>query len=629
MLAVLLFHLDLLELGFLGVDVFFVISGFVVYASISKAIAQDRFSLRDFWKRRFLRLFPSLLVTVASTIAIGFFLMNVIARETTNKTGFFSLIGLSNVYTQLVSTNYFAPSSYSNALLHTWSLSVEAQFYLIFPLLIVFAIMVGLRRKTNLILALLGLFSLLLFWSANFFEDVWLLGALTGYYSPLPRIWQFLLGALVFNLLSHREGKSRLPRNELFQSSLVMAFPVLMIFGSDFLNRETATTLLTFLTAGILLHFGRNRNSLVLNSPLLGYVGDRSYSIYLIHWPIIVFLGLINVSGAGLVLLSVIITFFLAHVSHKLLEKPFMSKSETTAHAKRQLRFTGYASSITLILFVTFASWWILKFDSDGVFSEALRKPGNYSQGCHDGIGVCSFPVQDKDELQASLQQTRSNEKPQIVLIGDSNGAQYFDGFLAASSNLDLKFATMTASGCPSFQIDDIINSKSCENYRLNLYSFLSNAPPSIVFVGFSTHYLADITSTNLWKESAQRLKSHVLDITEMGHEVVIFEPLPKMADFDLASVSPIFPNDVVHLQIQRNSEEQLMLQQPEELLGLVELKGRPVSTLRPWSEICTASSCLLFDGTSFNFRDPRHLSVEFSKKFTHRLEDFLLDKLR
>jgi hypothetical protein len=341
-----------------------------------------------------------------------------------------------------------------------------------------------------------------------------------------------------------------------------------------------------------------------------------------------VFLGLINVSGAVLVSLSVFFTFSLAHVSHKLLEKPFMSKRETTAHPQRQLRYTGYASSMTLIFFVTFASWWIPNFDSDEVFSEAIRNPGNYSLGCEDGKAVCSFPRHDKDELRASWRQSQS-EKTQIVLIGDSNGAQYFEGFLAVSSDLDLKFATMTARGCPSFQIDDRRTNKSCENYRQNLYSFLSNSPPSIVFVGFSTVYLADTISTDLWKESGERLTAHVLEIADMGHEVVIIEPLPTLADFDLASISPLFLNGVTHVPIEQNLKEPLLLQHPGELLGLVELKGRPVSTLRPWSEICTESSCLLFDGASFNFRDQRHLSVEFSKKLTGRLEDFLHDKLR
>lgn len=628
-IAVVLFHLELFELGFVGVDAFFVISGFVVFGSISRAISQDRFSLRAFWKKRFLRLFPALSVTVTLTIAISFFLWNFIAREITNKTGFFSLMGLSNVYTQLATSDYFAPSAKSNGLLHTWSLSIEAQFYFFFPLLVILGGITGLRRKPLLFFGLIGFSSAVLFWLGSFFGDALPIGAsLLGYYSPLPRVWQFLLGAIVYILVSRSNGNKPVRKNSLIQLLLLVTLPAVLILGADYLNREVASSLITFLTAGLLFYFGINRNSFILDSQLLGYVGDRSYSIYLIHWPVILFVNTLYPKELFYFPLVVVLTLSLAHISHKFLEKPFMGADEITPSDRKARRLMFFLALLTIIPFVTLASWSQPKFESDEVFIEAMRLPSSYSLGCHDSQNECTSSVLEKDTVKENAS-TFLGVNQRVVLIGDSNAAQYFDGIIAASSNLELQFKAMMAEGCPSFQIDGQIMRKSCEEYRLNVSSFLRSTPPSTVFVGYSTHYLDRLSGARSWQDSEERLQTHLLELTEMGHQIVIIEPLPKLAEFDLASLSVVDMNEAIHVPITQSRTDHLGLQHPQQLLGNAEFASRPVSTFRPWSKVCIESGCTIFNGDYFNFQDPNHLTVRFSEENIAIFQDFLVEKLR
>ena len=140
-LAVLLFHLDLPGLagGYLGVDLFFVISGFIITRNILSDLGKGKFSLKEFYLRRFRRLFPALVVTVLLTLAVGIMVMPPLELMNTASSAIFALFSLAN-FNFWLESGYFEATADAKPLLHMWSLSVEEQFYLIWPTLLLIAV---------------------------------------------------------------------------------------------------------------------------------------------------------------------------------------------------------------------------------------------------------------------------------------------------------------------------------------------------------------------------------------------------------------------------------------------------------------------------------------------------------
>lgn len=600
-LAVFLFHLEILGLGYLGVDIFFVISGFVVFASISKAREANRFSIIEFIRRRIERLLPALLVAVVFVIFISHFLQNVIAREVTTMTGLFSLFGLSNIYTQLASTDYFADSSQSNALLHTWSLSVEAQFYLALPILVALIQVTRIQAKEFRVFTFLGLLSLALLLIGPMVSQFQYLGSLTGYYSPLTRAWQFILGACIYLYLKESLAA---PLKRLSGEAKIVTVTFLVgffIFQQESETREISAIAITFLTGLIILaHSSDTKRNLLLDNIFLRYLGDRSYSIYLIHWPAIVFLRILDFSGPALIALSFILTMILASASYNFLEKPFLSAGRETqkpmgSSRGRKMLLPG----IVLYFSVIWISVQPPELESDSIFREANRKPGNYSLGCHDGDSICTFPTTNEEPVKG---------QPNIILIGDSNAAQYFEGIRQASTSLGRDLKVVTASGCPSFRIRAEDSSK-CLQYRDNIEDILRDSPESLVIVGFSQNYVSYSPESESNIDPRSELLGHVEMIESLGHEVIVIEPLPKLERFELASIPPekiTGPFDVKFSIGESNWRFDGKI---------TDYFKRDISSFSAWKNICGEADCLLFDGEKFNFRDDSHISVSFSRE--------------
>lgn len=333
-LSVMLFHLNaqLLPGGFVGVDIFFVISGFVVSAAMAQApsLPLRRF-IAYFYARRLLRIVPALVLVLLLSVVIATLLIpRAWLSSLSQKTALYAFFGLSNWVLQNNTDSYFSPRAEFNPYTHTWSLGVEEQFYLIFPLL--FFAWVRLRANGHArvaaasVFALLGVLSLgACYWATTHQPQA-------AFYGIAFRFWELAVGVLLFQLTAqHAEPVS--PRSG-FSSALDMALPwlgVLAIVGS-FLYANTSQfpwfwALPPVLgTAWVIGSYSADTTHPVrrfLALPIAVWLGKRSYSLYLWHWPVFVlFRWTVGLEDALTRLCATALSVVLATLAYRFIELP-------------------------------------------------------------------------------------------------------------------------------------------------------------------------------------------------------------------------------------------------------------------------------------------------------------------
>lgn len=330
-LAVLVFHLDgaWLPGGFAGVDVFFVISGYVISASLyrSNTATFGRFTL-EFYQRRILRILPALLVCVIVTaLFTAFFVPNAWLSDFNYVTLALALVGLSNFSLMMTGNSYFAPRVDFNPGTHTWSLGVEEQFYFVFPL--IYFLWLGNRRRERpgrlapWLLAALTLVSLVYSAYAS------LKTPLLAYYSLPSRFWELGLGALLFQMHSHGRFVAGTPARA---AACMGAALLLLALGLGLSDAELFPVpwgLLSTLGSALFIDAvvasqkrGYQMFSVLASPPLVG-AGKISYSLYLWHWPVyVLFRWTTGLDTAPARAIAVTLAFLLAIASYRFVEVP-------------------------------------------------------------------------------------------------------------------------------------------------------------------------------------------------------------------------------------------------------------------------------------------------------------------
>jgi len=327
-LAVICYHVDERALpgGFVGVDIFFVISGFLISRNILSELARGRFSLAEFYRRRVKRIVPAMMLVIAVTTAAAQWVMLPQDAVATAHAALASIVGLANVYFWLfLDTSYFAADAGQAPLLHLWTLGVEEQFYLLWPLFL----LLGHRRVIALPWQVLALAAALSFAAGTIFHAA----APTFVFYMLPtRAGELLAGALLAMALA-RAGGVRLGARA--SGLLGLGGLALLAVSLTVINEQAAFPGLLALvpTAGsmALILAGAGEPGLitrVLGAAPLRWVGLLSYSAYLWHWPLLAFLryghGSLNAATAAGALGA---TFLLAYLSYRYVETPCRATS--------------------------------------------------------------------------------------------------------------------------------------------------------------------------------------------------------------------------------------------------------------------------------------------------------------
>jgi peptidoglycan/LPS O-acetylase OafA/YrhL len=303
-LAVVLFHANesYFPLGYLGVDVFFVISGFVITPLILSIFTEQAkrggklSSLRHFYKRRFYRLAPALAVTLAISAILIFFVGSTIDHDRFSKQGIATLILAGNLGAYKYSGDYFIP--YPNPLIHTWSLSVEEQIYMFMPVILLIFIY-NRKHVHKIALKVLVVITLLSFFSFLFptilmpiYSRIGLniqLTSLISFYSPIDRIWQFTLGGLGYLFMSKNKNTLYKFQNQSINQSINLVIVLglfVILYAPITINLKLSSFLASLITIAAIIFRSFNVFPNMLSAKF-EWLGDRSYSIYLFHMPLL------------------------------------------------------------------------------------------------------------------------------------------------------------------------------------------------------------------------------------------------------------------------------------------------------------------------------------------------------
>lgn len=327
-LAVVFYHANfqinetkILSGGYLGVDIFFVISGYLITTLILQEYYLNKFSFINFYKRRARRILPCLFFVTLLTLPFAFYLFLPSSLDDLSNSIYYLFFFISNIYFFYTSTQYAFDGFDTNPMLHTWSLSVEEQFYILFPILLVLLLKYFTRKKIFLIIILV----ISLIYSHLISKNI----SLGFFYLLQTRIWELLSGALLAMMILENNKLILKIKNNIFY----FHFGFFSILLSFFLFDENSHhpsffTLFPVIGTCLVLIYDQKEASIFLKKNFLIKIGLISYSFYLWHFPIFIYAKfyfydeLNNLIKIFLILFSLILSFF----SYKYIELPFRSK---------------------------------------------------------------------------------------------------------------------------------------------------------------------------------------------------------------------------------------------------------------------------------------------------------------
>ncbi len=439
-LAVIAYHLDLAVVpgGFLGVDAFFTISGFVITRSIFGGMDRGTFSLPRFYYARLRRLFPALLVTVAATVLVAIALFPPAALVRTSLQSLAALASVSNIlfWSQ---DDYFSPAASSSPFLHTWSLGVEEQFYLFWPLFLLLLFRLA-PRFVPLAMAALFLIGLAI-------ADVTVRTyPVTAFYWMPFRIFEFAAGGFIATWRPEVR-----PRG--WKAEAVMAGGLAVLVASFLVYGESTPvpglqTLVPVLAVAAVIRAGHARYvDVLLTNPVSAALGRASYSLYLVHWPIVVFWKWI--ADRPLTILDMVaaaaVTLFAGLLLHVLVERRFRYHDFLRRHGGGRLAPAGFAALLVVVGATSGAAWgqggWVWRsahYLPEGFLREQMQhRYANLPKVCNLGNGLhCLTPP--------------PADRERVLVIGDSHATDGLNILLPSLSNQYIVIDEIP--GCPPFE---------------------------------------------------------------------------------------------------------------------------------------------------------------------------------
>jgi len=590
--------------GFVGVDIFFVISGYLITQNIIQDLDKGAFSLKDFYRRRVKRIAPAMILVVCVTVVFAQFLLIPEDAERTAESGLWSLLSLANVYFWLFQdTSYFAADSRETPLLHLWSLGVEEQYYIIWPLLLMLFATRFSSIFTLIALATVGLTSYLLG------DLLYPTSASFVYYMLPTRAGELLVGAIC--ALAVRNGYQRL-----FTSSYANLFALLGIAGifSSFwlLSEHDAfpgfRALLPTVGAALIILSGNRQTPTAVTSVLstrpLVLIGLISYSAYLWHWPILAFLryGYGSLSAA-LSVIAFIGTFLLASLSFRYVEQPARRTKASAMWVFATQLFVPIGIAGFFFLFVMHTDGYALRDTSSGTVT--MRPAYSYGYVCQ------RFEIAEADVSNPDCVLGAGEDGNRVVLWGDSNAAHYI-GIVGSFANAaNFSFRNVAHADCPPLleprpEFSSPKRQHLCANSIRTVSPLIRNAKVVLISAAWSGY-------ESRHKSFMERFVETLIELTNDGKRVVLIGKAPTFPGYDRRCLQKARLYPMVDCS---NPPRPAADSIPEinHRLKLIAESFESVSYFDISDYICPEGSCKPYedDGTPLYF-DGEHLSMDGS----------------
>ena len=615
-LMVVTFHAGLpVAGGFFGVDVFFVISGYVITGLLLREKLQSgRIALRRFYWRRFKRLMPALAVLVVVTSVLSTALLSPLGpQEIAGTTGIAAMLFGANFFISQRTGNYFDPSAEFNPLLNTWSLSVEEQFYFVLPAVLLIVWMgssrAWVRPRAALAVALVLAVSLALTLAGAWFSLGTRLDLVVDpFYSPVTRAWEFAAGALL--AITGKRVIAPLVRRRLLH--VVGAVGIVMIaaawigVGAQGPVPGPWTLLPVFGAVFVILagNAGAAPSTRVLSRPGLVRLGDWSYSIYLWHWPLIVFAAVLFPGSPQVLVLASLVSLAPALLSYRFVEQPL----RTAAIVQRGRRVLLVGTVMLIPIAVSMGSLLyangVLRPQYESGQFRLLKGdlgPESWRDSFTSMYAPCSSMtlreyVPDWEGLEM-CRQSIPGQPPSVAVIGDSHSQDLFIaladkypstnvvslgfGGIAPSlrGSIDMQSALKEVAQDPQIQV--VVLAAKWEAYDSTIGEGVVEALTSMSSVGKKVFVAEDVPSFSFDPEQCAMRRVPIL-------------PGSK-CDESRSEALKVDPTFQASIQSASSASDNIYLID----LGAV---------------FCDASDCSMRNGNDVLFRDRDHLTLEGSQ---------------
>jgi peptidoglycan/LPS O-acetylase OafA/YrhL len=650
---VVLFHIrpDRVPGGFVGVDVFFVVSGFLITGMLAREIERTgRLSLIGFYARRARRLLPAATSVLALVGLASLVFLPQISWQGTAQELAASTLYVENIWLYLNSIDYLARDGSPSPLQHYWSLSIEEQYYIVWPLLLL--ILVKLRGAVGSRRAAIALAALLLAISLTWSVVVAAGDAQAGYFQTGTRIWELTVGALAALLLSRPSGGFAAaawpePVGAVL-AGLGIAGIVLAAFAFDRATAFPGAAALLPTVATALVILAGSRTSFGHSPWLLGtapfqYLGTLSYALYLWHWPVILFFRQLAdrepTLGDGAVIVAISIA--LAQLTKSLIEDPLRYGLGRRGLVRTFASSGAFMAAClclagAVLFYVMRQEAALLALGADRAqhpgalvltggaadrsfasgFAPALlvaKKdvPRIYRQGCQVSLGgveprPCEFGAKDG--------------VLRVALVGDSHAAQWLPALEEMARLRHWRIVTHTKSSCPFIGTPiESPNAASCAEWNRRVVRRIIDTRPDVVVTSLIYNYTVPGAAADTNERLAEGLEKAWSQLASQGIGVVAIRTTPHFS-YDVPDCVAAHEHDADRCGLAK--DEAVLAVDP---ITLAAMRSPGVTMVDMNGFICPADRCSPIVGNVLVYRDKHHLTATYAATLASALEPFVL----
>jgi len=500
-LLVTLFHAKWVSGGFIGVDIFYVISGFLITGLLIREIERTgTINFKEFYARRFKRLLPTSFFVLAITALFSWLLIPATMRSSLGRDIIAAGLYVSNYLFAWWQADYQNLDATPSPVIHYWSLAVEEQFYLLWPLLILLFFMVATRLKKKIALTVLVAAVTALSFVFSIYQTetspIW------AFYSLPTRAWELGLGALLVLLPPIKTKK------------LVGLIGFVFVIASAFIFNETTAfpglnavlpVLGTVMLIATINSWPPFLND-VANSRLFQWLGEISYPLYLWHWPLLVLPSTYFARPLAVYerIIAIFATIVLADLTHRFIEEPFRKRKILPTIVFKQSAAITLVSVLigTTIIFTSSDRINVSGINGAVSLAQIKARPLVYEDGCHANYAETKSDACEYAELDS--QKT-------MVLYGDSHAAQWFPALAEIASRSGYKLVSLTKSACPSVDVvrsdQGAFKMSRCKKWREDSIQRIMKMKPDVLVMS-SFQYFAQprqFQDRDKWWDDGQR----------------------------------------------------------------------------------------------------------------------------
>lgn len=601
-LLVTLFHAKWISGGFIGVDIFYVISGFLITGLLIREIERTgTINFKEFYARRFKRLLPTSFFVLAITAVFSWLLIPATMRSSLGRDIIAAGLYVSNYLFAWWQADYQNLDATPSPVIHYWSLAVEEQFYLLWPLLILLFFMVATKLKKKIALTVLVAAVTALSFVFSIYQTetspIW------AFYSLPTRAWELGLGALLVLLPPIKTKK------------LVGLLGFVFVIASAFIFNETTAfpglnavlpvmgTVMLIATINSWPPFLND----VANSRLFQWLGEISYPLYLWHWPLLVLPSTYFARPLAVYerIIAIFATIVLADLTHRFIEEPFRKKKILPTLVFKQSAAITLVSVLigTTIIFTSSDRINVSGINGAISLAQIKARPLVYEDGCHANYA---------ETKSDACEYAKLDSQKTMVLYGDSHAAQWFPALSEIASRSGYKLVSLTKSACPSVDVvrsdQGAFKMSRCKKWREDSIQRIMKMKPDVLVMS-SFQYFAQprqFQDRDKWWDDGQR---------------------KLLAQVKNASPNLIYLTDTPHPArdvpacLANNSISQCNKTERSKNLSI---SGFEVIDPNSW--LCSRTCPAVKDGV-VAYRDASHISVDIAIALIPRLTQALRDQ--